>query len=86
MAYQTGWILEDFDWATWAQSTEGQLIANDRAVLANAYPEQLAKLLTALVRQNRFVEGALSDAYETGLLLAIAKRAQTLCVGADGAL
>jgi hypothetical protein len=79
MAYQAGWILEDFDWASWAHGLKGQLIANDRAALASADPEQLAKLLTAVVRQDRFVEGALSDAYDTGLLLALAKRAQALC-------
>ena len=78
MVYETGWMLEDFDWATWAHGAEGQLIANDRTALACADQEQLAKLITALVRQDRFVEGVLSNAYETGLLLAIAKRVQTL--------
>lgn len=79
MAYETGWILKDFDWATWAHGSEGQRIANDRTALAEANPQQLAKLLTALVRQDRFVEGALSSAYDTGLLLAIGERAERLC-------
>jgi hypothetical protein len=78
MVYETGWMLKDFDWASWVHSRHGQQIANDRTVLVNASAEQLAKLLTALIRQDRFVEGVLSKAYESGLLLAITERAQAL--------
>ncbi len=35
-------------------------------------------LLTALVRQERFNEGALAHAFDTGLLLAIVERAEAL--------
>jgi len=35
-------------------------------------------LLTALVRQERFNEGALAHAFDTGLLLAIVQRAVAL--------
>jgi hypothetical protein len=71
--YQAGWILKEFDWAKWAHGPEGQKLATDRKALSEADEGQLAKLLTALVRQDRFVEGALTGAFESGLLLAIAE-------------
>lgn len=40
--------------------------------------EQLAKLLTVVIRQDRFVKGALNGAFESGLLTAIAGRAAEL--------
>jgi hypothetical protein len=76
--YETGVILREFDWATWAHGPEGQELASDRKALSEANEDQLAKLLTAIVRQDRFVEGALSSAFEAGLLLAITQRAQVL--------
>ena len=76
--YEAGWILKDFDWATWAHGPEGQKLANDRTALSKADEDQLAMLLTALIRQDRFVEGALGAAFDSGLLLAIAERARAL--------
>jgi hypothetical protein len=40
--------------------------------------DQLAKLLTALIRENRFNEGALGDSFESGIMTAIARRAKEL--------
>jgi hypothetical protein len=77
MAYESGWVLE-WSWVEWAHGPEGQALVNDRAALANADPDQLAKLLTALIRQERLVEGALGSAFEAGLLLAIAERAREI--------
>jgi hypothetical protein len=49
--------------------------------LRNASADQIANLLTALVRRNRFVEGALEGAFESGLILAILERAKELSAG-----
>jgi len=46
--------------------------------VAAATPEQLAMLLTAIVRSDRFVEGSIAGAFESGLLVAICRRAATL--------
>jgi hypothetical protein len=53
------------------------LYAN-REAIALANVEQLAKLLTALVRRGRFSEGALARAYEDKILLSIVERVQSL--------
>lgn len=79
-----GGILVVFDWPTWARTDEGQALHDDRQVLAAATPDQLAKLVTALVRQDRFNEGALGASFESGLMAAIARRAAALAPGPKG--
>jgi hypothetical protein len=46
--------------------------------LAKATPEQLAKLLTVCIRQDRFAEGTLLVAFEAGLLTRILQRAKAI--------
>lgn len=77
-AYAEGWVLPGFDWPGWAQTPEAQALRDDPAALAAATPEQLAKLLTTIIRQDRFVEGALLAAFESGLMLRIIRRAAAL--------
>lgn len=62
-----GWVLRGFDWIAWNATDEGIALRTAEG-LSNATPQQLAQLLTALVRQDRFVEGALGQAYDEGLL------------------
>lgn len=74
-------IMVVFDWPTWARTDEAQTLHDDRRVLAAATPDLLAKLVTALVRQDRFNEGALGASFESGLMAAIARRAAALAAG-----
>ena len=76
-ASRAGWIVP-FDWATWAESAEGRRLLREPRHIATATPDQLGKVLTTLVRGERFSEGTLSEALESGLLLAIARRAEAL--------
>lgn len=77
MAYAAGWVTCR-DWPTWSQSAEGECLLHDRDALANADEEQLAKLLTTIVRSERFCDGAMAQAFDSGLLLAITQRAEVL--------
>ena len=76
-ASRAGWIVP-FDWATWAESAEGRRLLREPRHIATATLDQLAKVLTTLIRGERFSEGTLSEALESGLLLAIARRAEAL--------
>jgi len=76
-ATRAGWIVP-FGWATWSQTAEGQRLLGEPRHMATATAEQLGKVLTTLIRGERFSEGTLSGAFESGLLLAIAQRAQAL--------
>jgi hypothetical protein len=70
-----GWITTGFDWMAWLQTEEGQTFRDRPEAVASATPEQLAMLLTAIVRSDRFVEGSMAGAFKSGLLSRIARRA-----------
>ena len=80
MLNKSGWVLRNFDWADWGRGPEGQRFFSDRQAIATADRQQVAKLLTTLVRQDRFVEGALLDAYDNKILLTIVERAEALVI------
>jgi hypothetical protein len=74
-----------FDWPAWAATDEAQALHGDRAVLAAATSDQLSRLVTAVVREDRFNEGALGDSFDSGLMAAIARHAAALAGDADDA-
>ena len=78
MAYDFGWVLSDFDWSAWAQTQEATQLRDNPKALAASSPDQLARLLTVIIRQDRFCEGAIASAYEAGLLTGIVRRAAQL--------
>jgi len=78
LAYEDGWVRTDFDWGVWSTTQEAHTLRDDPEALAAATPDQLAKLITVLVRQERFSEGSLMWAFEDGLVLAIVRRAWVL--------
>jgi Family of unknown function (DUF6508) len=77
-AYDLGWVMLDFDWPTWKQTPEAETLRDDVQALAQATPEQLARLLTVCIRQDRFCEGALEAAFESELLTRILERAAVI--------
>jgi Family of unknown function (DUF6508) len=76
--YDMGWVLRGFDWPAWMSTPEAIELRDDPSVLERATFEQLARLLTVLIRQDRFVEGALAAAYKDGLLVRILRRAASI--------
>jgi uncharacterized protein DUF6508 len=72
-----GWV-QPFDWMAWVQTDEARALRDDRASLARATPDQLQRLLTAVIRAERFSEGSLEWAFDSGLMATIARRATTL--------
>jgi hypothetical protein len=73
-----GLLQPGFDWPAWAKTPEAQALRNDPDALATATPDQLGKLLTALIREDRFNEGALGDTFESGFMTAVVRRAKAL--------
>ena len=80
--YETGWI-KPFEWAEWKDSPEAIHLRDDPSALEKATFEQLSRLLTVVIRQDRFVEGALASAFESGLLSGILRRATVLATDAQ---
>jgi hypothetical protein len=77
-AYDFGWVVAEFDWMDWQGGKETRDLCTNASVLAQASPEQLARILTACIRQDRFSEGALKSSFESGLLIRILTRASTI--------
>lgn len=78
MIYEEGWILDGFEWSEWAQTDEFKDLFSKTESLAKASAHQLAKLLTALARKERFCEGTMACACQDGLLARITQRAGVL--------
>jgi hypothetical protein len=84
LAYEDRWVRTNFDWGAWSTTEEARTLRDEPEALAAATADQLAKLITILVRQERFSEGALLAAFEAGLVLGIVRRAGELARTADG--
>jgi hypothetical protein len=63
--YQLGWV-GTFDWPRWMMSPEAIQLRDEPGAIENASPEQLARLLTVLIRQERYCDGALQSFFESG--------------------
>ena len=77
-----GWV-QPFDWMAWVETAEAKALRDDRQALAAATPDDLQHLLTAIIRAERFSDGSLEWAFQSGLMAAIAHRARTLTDGLD---
>ena len=77
MTCDAGWV-QDFDWMEWSRGPEAKSLLRDKASLADATVDQIATVLTTIVRSARFNEGALAGYFKDGVLLALAERAEAL--------
>ncbi len=77
-AYAGGWVLEEFDWSDWMGTEEWAALRDGGIPVAQATVRQIAQVLTVLIRGDRFSEGYLLDAFKSGLILAIVRRAAQL--------
>ncbi len=68
--YKIGLIV-DFNWPRWEEGA--RLYRDPKSDYMQCPPLTLVKLLTAIVRSNRFVEGVLVTAFEDGKILQILK-------------
>ena len=78
VAYEDGWVLREFDWVTWKTTSEAAFLSDDSQAIERATIVQLARILTTLIRQDRFVAGTLLTACQTGLLRRILSRIDQL--------
>ena len=60
------------------QTPTGRRLTTTPTAIAEATSRQLQKLLTALIRGDRFCDGALAQAYDQGVLTAAVQRARDL--------
>ena len=77
-AYDDQWLDTKFDWPKWAQTAKGRKLRDDPRALAAASPQDLSRLLTVCIRQEKYSDGALMEAFNSGLILGIVRRAHAL--------
>jgi Family of unknown function (DUF6508) len=77
-SYANNWVSSDINWGEWMQTDEAKKLRDDPTVLAKASEYDLACLLTTLIRQERFCEGSLEGAVDSGLLTGILQRAASM--------
>ena len=75
--YELGWI-ERFDWGSWAWTDEAVRLRDDAGALDEATAHQISRVLTVLIRQDRFVDGAVLSAFESGLMQRVLRRIAVL--------
>lgn len=75
--YKLGWVTQ-FQWSEWMHTPEGREFTEKPDRIAEATPDQLAKVITVFVRADRFNEGLLNSKFEAGLLTAVVRRAEAL--------
>ncbi len=78
--YDDNWIRPDIDWPKWIEGDEAESLLSNPALIAKSSIDQLEHILTALVRSDRFSEGALAHAYQRGILTAVVVRCAELAV------
>lgn len=66
------------DWAAWKETDDARRLLSDPAMIAQATPDELIRLSTTLVRSDRFTDGELANAWASGVITAIVRRAAAL--------
>lgn len=74
-AYEHGFVVP-FNWPDWREEAD-RLLA-DPSALAEADLATIRKLITGLVRAERFSEGTLAEASDNGQLVAVLRRLKTI--------
>lgn len=67
-----------FDWPTWNQTPEAERLFTEPDAIEAASEDDLVHMVTTMVRQERFVDGALASHFEQGTILRICARAAAL--------
>ncbi len=78
LCVKDGWIIPEFDWRGWSATPGAQAYFVHPSGLDEVEPLMLAKVLTVIFGREHAHRGYLIEAYETGLLVKLLRRANTL--------
>lgn len=77
-AYAAHWVRPEIVWSDFAAGADYRSMREDPTTIATADADLLARLLTTLIRGDRFNEGLLAGAFDDGTLPAVARRMAVL--------
>ena len=78
VAYADGWVRPEVDWGEWGRTAQAQRLQEDRRALDDATVPDFVRLLTLVIRRDRFVEGSLGQDMQSGLITAVLRRIEQL--------
>lgn len=78
--YDMGWISPDMDWGKWIDTPEAARLFEEPGAVEEATHDQLSRMLTVMVRQERFAEGSIAGHHQSGLLLRLLQRAKAFSI------
>lgn len=77
VCYDYGWVGV-LPWSEWRNTERGRRLMEDPGALAKANDDDLACIITTCMRADRFCEGYLASAFESGLITRVIARAGAL--------
>lgn len=77
-AAANGFVTPGFDWGAWSQTPSAVRLMREPEAIQYATADDLARMLTTVVRGDRFTDGTLEWAFESGLIGRIVRRAADL--------
>lgn len=69
-----GFVTPGFDWMAWLGSPEGAAFRDEPGHIERASEQDLAHLFTAIIRGDRFTEGNVAGAVESGVMARAVRR------------
>ncbi len=76
-AHKFGWVTW-MQWSAWRGTERTRALMESPDRIGEATPDELSRLLTVYIRGNRFNDGYLKSAFDSGVIVAIVKRAEDL--------
>lgn len=73
-----GWGTVNFDWPTFVNGPEYRGLVKAPDGFDDATSEQIAKVITSILRRDRFADGWLTSAFEDGTVLRMLKRLKVI--------
>lgn len=67
-----------FNWPEWNRSEEARVLFTEPGAIEAASEQDLAHMVTTMLRQDRFVEGALASHFDEGIVQRVCRRAAVL--------
>jgi hypothetical protein len=77
-AYRGNWVRPEILWSEWARSEQYRRLRTDAEAMRSASADDVAHMLTTLIRGDRFNAGMLAAAFADGLLGRIVERVGAL--------
>jgi hypothetical protein len=71
-------MVRPVDWMQWVATPRAQELLDDPGAFAGATADEVSRILTSVIRAERFGDGSIEGAFQKGIVQAAARRARAL--------